>query len=87
MALRFRFDRLEFAGSLGDLGTLLPIALAMILVKAPFSFKLFSVHSSRTLTYCGGNKALVLYETCAQAPSPPSLFPFSCLVVSGVARK
>jgi SulP family sulfate permease len=29
----YRFDRLEFAGSLGDLGTLLPIALAMILVN------------------------------------------------------
>jgi len=33
MSRSFRFDRLEFAGSLGDLGTLLPIALAMILVN------------------------------------------------------
>ncbi|MCF8085924.1 MAG: putative sulfate/molybdate transporter [Desulfohalobiaceae bacterium] len=33
MTRRFRFDRLELAGSLGDLGTLLPIALAMILVN------------------------------------------------------
>ncbi|MFP3998766.1 MAG: putative sulfate/molybdate transporter [Desulfobacterales bacterium] len=31
MSERFRFNRLEFAGSLGDLGTLLPIAIAMIL--------------------------------------------------------
>lgn len=28
----FRFDRLEFAGSLGDLGTLIPLSVAMILV-------------------------------------------------------
>lgn len=27
---RFKFNRLEFAGSLGDLGTLLPIAIAMV---------------------------------------------------------
>ena len=26
MSRRYRFDRLEFAGSLGDLGTLLPLA-------------------------------------------------------------
>jgi len=31
MSARFRFNRSEFAGSLGDLGTLLPIAIAMIL--------------------------------------------------------
>jgi SulP family sulfate permease len=30
---RFRFDRLELAGSFGDLGTLLPIVLAMILIN------------------------------------------------------
>lgn len=30
---RFRFDRVEFAGSLGDLGTLLPIVVAMILIN------------------------------------------------------
>ncbi len=28
----FRFDRVEFAGSLGDLGTLIPLSVAMILV-------------------------------------------------------
>ena len=31
MSQRFKFDRMEFAGSLGDLGTLLPIAIAMVL--------------------------------------------------------
>lgn len=31
MSQRFKFDRMELAGSLGDLGTLLPIAIAMIL--------------------------------------------------------
>ena len=30
---RFRFDRIELAGSFGDLGTLLPIVLAMILIN------------------------------------------------------
>ncbi|WP_028578906.1 putative sulfate/molybdate transporter [Desulfogranum japonicum] len=30
---RYRFDRMELAGSLGDLGTLLPIALAMVQVN------------------------------------------------------
>ena len=30
---RFRFNRLELAGSLGDLGTLLPIAIGMILIN------------------------------------------------------
>ncbi len=33
MGLRYKFDRLEFAGSLGDLGTLLPIAIGMILIN------------------------------------------------------
>jgi len=33
MSLRYRFDRLEIAGSLGDLGTLLPIAIGMILIN------------------------------------------------------
>lgn len=33
MSERFRFNRLELAGSLGDLGTLLPIAMAMILTN------------------------------------------------------
>lgn len=30
---RYRFDRLELAGSLGDLGTLLPLAIGMILIN------------------------------------------------------
>jgi len=29
----YRFDRLEFAGSLGDLGTLLPLAIGMIVIN------------------------------------------------------
>jgi SulP family sulfate permease len=33
MSSRYKFDRLEFAGSLGDLGTLLPIAIGMILIN------------------------------------------------------
>jgi len=33
MGLRYKFDRLEFAGSLGDLGTLLPLAIGMILIN------------------------------------------------------
>src|SRR6056297_2759579 len=33
MEKRYRFNRLELAGSLGDLGTLLPIAIAMVLVN------------------------------------------------------
>ena len=32
-ATTFRFDRVELAGSLGDLGTLLPIVVAMILIN------------------------------------------------------
>jgi len=31
--MRYRFDRMEAAGSLGDLGTLLPIAIGMILIN------------------------------------------------------
>ena len=31
MSERFQFNRMELAGSLGDLGTLLPIAIAMVL--------------------------------------------------------
>jgi SulP family sulfate permease len=31
MPKRYQFDRMEFAGSLGDLGALLPIAIAMVL--------------------------------------------------------
>ena len=30
---RYRFDRLELAGSLGDLGTLLPLAMGMIMIN------------------------------------------------------
>jgi SulP family sulfate permease len=33
MGPRYRFDRLELAGSLGDLGTLLPMAIGMILIN------------------------------------------------------
>lgn len=33
LADRLRFDRVEFSGSLGDLGTLLPIVVAMILIN------------------------------------------------------
>ncbi len=33
MTTRYKFDRLEFAGSLGDLGTLLPLAIGMILIN------------------------------------------------------
>jgi SulP family sulfate permease len=33
MSSRYRFNRLELAGSLGDLGTLLPIAIGMIVIN------------------------------------------------------
>jgi len=33
MSERFQFNRMELSGSLGDLGTLLPIAIAMILIN------------------------------------------------------
>lgn len=33
MSPRYRFNRLELAGSLGDIGTLLPIAIGMILIN------------------------------------------------------
>jgi len=33
MSPRYRFNRLELAGSLGDLGTLLPIAIGMIMIN------------------------------------------------------
>ncbi len=33
MRRRYRFDRMEMAGSLGDLGTLLPMAIGMILIN------------------------------------------------------
>lgn len=33
MSLRYKFSRLELAGSLGDLGTLLPLAIGMIIIN------------------------------------------------------
>ena len=33
VAVKYRFDRLEFAGSLGDLGVLLPLGIGMILIN------------------------------------------------------
>ena len=33
MGQNYRFNRLELAGSLGDLGTLLPLAIGMILIN------------------------------------------------------
>lgn len=41
MSERFKFDRMEFAGSLGDLGTLLPIAIAMVLFNGLNALGLF----------------------------------------------
>lgn len=41
MSERFKFDRLELAGSLGDLGTLLPIAIAMVLFNGLNALGLF----------------------------------------------
>jgi SulP family sulfate permease len=41
MSDRFRFNRLELAGSLGDLGTLLPIAIAMVLFNGLNALGLF----------------------------------------------
>ncbi len=38
---RFKFDRMELAGSLGDLGTLLPIAIAMVLFNGLNALGLF----------------------------------------------
>ncbi len=56
MGLRYKFDRMEFAGSLGDLRTLLPLAIGMILINglSPsglfFSVGLFYIFSG---TYYG----------------------------------
>ncbi len=33
MSIRYKFDRMEFSGSLGDLGTLLPLVIGMILIN------------------------------------------------------
>ena len=41
MPERFKFDRMELAGSLGDLGTLLPIAIAMVLFNGLSPLGLF----------------------------------------------
>jgi len=41
MKPRYRFDRLELAGSLGDLGTLLPLAIGMIMINGLSSSGLF----------------------------------------------
>lgn len=41
MSERFKFDRMELAGALGDLGTLLPIAIAMILFNGLSPLGLF----------------------------------------------
>ena len=41
MKLHFKFDRLELAGSLGDLGTLLPLAIGMILINGISPYGLF----------------------------------------------
>ncbi|QJT08947.1 putative sulfate/molybdate transporter [Oceanidesulfovibrio marinus] len=38
---RYRFDRMELAGSLGDLGTLLPIAIGMLIVNGISSTGIF----------------------------------------------
>ena len=51
MSERFKFDRLELAGSLGDLGALLPIAIAMVVINGLnpvglfFSISLFFILS------------------------------------------
>jgi len=37
----FRFNRMEFAGSLGDLGTILPLAIGMILINGLYPMGLF----------------------------------------------
>ncbi|MCF8051302.1 MAG: putative sulfate/molybdate transporter [Desulfobacterales bacterium] len=41
MSERFKFNRMELAGSLGDLGTLLPIAIAMVLFNGLSPMGLF----------------------------------------------
>ena len=41
MSERYQFNRMELAGSLGDLGTLLPIAVAMVLVNGLSPLGLF----------------------------------------------
>ena len=41
MPSRYRFNRLEFAGSLGDLGTLLPLGLGLILINGLSPYGVF----------------------------------------------
>jgi SulP family sulfate permease len=41
MHSRYKFDRLEFAGSLGDLGTLVPLAVGMIMINGLSTAGLF----------------------------------------------
>jgi len=41
MGVRYKFDRRELAGSLGDLGTLLPLAIGMIMINGLNSSGLF----------------------------------------------
>jgi len=41
MAERFKFDRMELAGALGDLGTLLPVAIAMVMFNGLSALGLF----------------------------------------------
>jgi SulP family sulfate permease len=41
MQVKYRFDRLELAGSLGDLGTLLPLAIGMIMINGLSASGLF----------------------------------------------
>ena len=73
LADRLRFDRVEFAGSLGDLGTLLPIVVAMILINKLSPAQCFSssgcfISSQAITTAC-----LFLYslsKLSAQSPSP-----------------
>lgn len=44
MSARFQFNRMEFAGSLGDLGTLLPLAIGMVMVNGiPVTGILYSI--------------------------------------------
>ena len=38
---KYRFDRMELAGSLGDLGTLLPIAIGMIVLNKLYATNVF----------------------------------------------
>ena len=44
---KYKFNRLELAGSLGDLGTLLPLAIGMILINGLSPVGLFLSASSQ----------------------------------------